>query len=148
MKKAKKINAAGWLRIVEVLITKHSTRPRKRGKYKGHSSTNTTAWVTELAVLLERYIRATRRGKTYDENMAMASTLGAVLVLWYCNVHRAKGMDPNRPLSRRAVFTRLAKYRAALISGMTDDRLMGAVWGNQQQWNFPFGKGAKGGKFV
>lgn len=147
-RKKKKPSPADWLRLVEQLIKAHSTAPRTRGKYKGHSSTNTLAWVWDLARICQKYTLVRNKGKAYDENMAMASLLGAILVTWYCNVHRAKGMDPNRPLSRKQVFTRLANYRGRLMFAMCDDRLMGAVWGKSQQWNFPFGKGARGGKFV
>lgn len=151
MKKKKplrKCSDAQWLRLVETLIAKHSTPPRKSGKYKGHSSTATLLWVGDLSYIVQKYIRARNTGVAYDENMAIASLMGRILVLWYCNVHRAKGMDPNRPLQRRRVFTRLAQYRGEVMAGMADDRLMGAVWGQGQQWNFPFGKGARGGKFV
>lgn len=45
----------------------------------------------------------------------------------------------------RGVVTR---YRGELAALLADDRVMGAVWGRRQAWNFPFGRGAKGGKFV
>ena len=148
-KKVKKLSNAEWLRLVEMLIRRYSTKPRTRGKYKGHSSTDALAWVKSLAFICQVYImERSARGKVYDGNMALAALLGRVLVLWYCNVHRAKGFDPNRPLSRRRVFTQLTQYKGELMAAMSDDRLMGAVWGQGQQWNFPFGKGAKGGKFV
>ena len=86
--------------------------------------------------------------KRMMKNMALASLMGIILSAWYAQVHRAKGFDPNRLLLRRSVFRRLTKFREQLISATTDDRIMGKVWGKGQQWNFPFGKGAKGGKFV
>lgn len=143
-----KINIATWIGIVQDLIGKHSTKVRTRGPYKGHASTNSVAWVAELARICEEYIRQRNRGKPYDENMALAAMMGLILSAWYAQVHRAKGMDPNRPLSRRKIFSRLARWRAALAVATTDDRIMGAVWGRGQAWNFPFGRGAKGGKFV
>ncbi len=140
---------AEWLRLVEFLVRKHSTGVRTRGKYKGHRSTNSSAWIWELICICQKYIaKRMGRSKAYDGNMAIAALLGRVLVMWYCNVHRAKGFDPNRPITRRQVFTHLAKYRGAVVTAMCDDRLMGVVWGKQQQWNFPFGKGVCGGKFV
>jgi len=148
VKKKPPISNKVWLQLVEHLIGKASTKPRTRGKYKGHSSTDSLAWVWSLACFCQKYIVSRNKGRAYDENMALASLLGRVLVLWYCNVHRAKGFDPNRPLSRKQVFTYLARYRGALMAAMCDERLMGSVWGKKQQWNFPFGKGAKGGKFV
>lgn len=137
-----------WLLLVQRLIGEHSSAPRRRGKYKGHASTDSVAWVRELARRCNQHIRQRNRGSAYDENMALASLMGLVLSAWYAQVHRAKGMDPNRPLARRQVFKRLAKFRADLAVATTDDRIMGAVWGKQQGWNFPFGRGAKGGTFV
>ena len=142
------IKIGAWLNIVQALIGKRSTAVRKRGKYKGHSSTDSVAWVSDLASFCARYIKRRNRGIAYDENMALASLMGLILSAWYAQVHRAKGMDPNRPLSRRRVFTALARWRARLAVATTDERIAGFVWGKQQQWNFPFGKGAKGGKFI
>lgn len=143
------VSNAEWLRLVEFLIRKYSTEVRTRGKYRGHRSINALAWVLELTCICQKYIaKRIGRSKAYDGNMAIAALLGRVLVMWYCSVHRAKGFDLNRPLSRKQVFTQLAKYCGALLAGICDDRLMGVVWGKGQQWNFPFGKGAKGGKFV
>lgn len=144
------VSDAHWLKLIEELILKHSSREViVRGKNKGHRMTDTVGWVEELTYICHKYLRRRNKGRDYDGNMALAALLGRVLVLWYCNVHRAKGFDPNRPLlNRKQVFTQLSRYRGRLVAGMSDDRLMGAVWGKQQQWNFPFGKGAKGGKFV
>ncbi len=148
IQKSRARSVVEWLQLVQYLIAKHSTKPRTRGKYKGHSSTDSIAWVAELSCICAYYIRLRNRGLAYDENMALASLMGIILCAWYAQVQRAKGMDLNRPLSRRIVFHRLAKFRERLASATTDERIMGAVWGRQQQWNFPFGKGAKGGKFV
>ena len=135
--------------MIEILILKHSSREvRRRGKYKGHRMTDAVGWIEELVHICQGYIVQRNKGRVYDGNMALAALVGRLLVLWFCNVQRAKGFDPNRPLSRRVVFTRLAKYRGSLVVAMSDDRLMGAVWGKGQAWNFPFGLGAKGGKFV
>lgn len=138
-----------WLRLVEMLISKHSTAPRTRGKYKGHASTDERLWINELAFMVSNYIKARSRGRTYDNNMAVASLLGAILVSWYANVQRAKSMDPNRPLRlRRGAYAQLEKYRLRLTQAIHSDKLMGAVWGKRQAWNFSFGRGAKGGRFV
>ena len=143
-----KINIVTWLEIIQDLIGKHSTPVRTRGPYKGHASTDSVAWMMELAAMCAAHIRRRNKGKPYDENMALAAMMGLILSAWYAQVHRAKGMDPNRPLSRRRVFMALARWRAALAVATTDDRIMGAVWGKGQAWNFPFGRGAKGGTFV
>lgn len=144
----KAIPLKDWLRMVEVLIARHSTPPRKRGPNKGHGETDSLRWVAQLARLCQLYIQRRNRGHRYDGNMALARLLGLVLCAWYAQVHRAKGFDPNRPLARRAVFTQLAEFRARLLGAVTDERLMGVVWGRRQAWNYPFGRGAKGGTFV
>lgn len=147
-KSKKPFTIVQWLEIIQYLIKKYSSAPRKRGKYKGHSMTDSAAWINELARFCQHYIHERSRGKAYDENMALASLLGLILSAWYAQVHRAKGMDPNRPLNRRIVFRQLAKFRANLAVATTDDRIMGKVWGKQQAWNFPFGRGARGGTFI
>lgn len=142
-----RLSITEWLEIVELLIQNNSTAPRKSGKYKGHASTDSVAWVSDLARLCCLYIRRRSKGKAYDENMAIASLMGLILSAWYAQVHRAKGFDPNRPLARRAIWKRLTRWRAELLTAVTDERIMGRVW-RGQQWNYPFGKGARGGKFV
>ena len=137
-----------WLMLIQALIAKHSTRPRVRGPYKGHSSTNSVAWVAELTQICSAHIARRNKGRAYDGNMALAAMLGLLLSAWYTQVHRAKGFDPARPLQRRQVFRRLALFRSQLAVATTDERIMGTVWGSQQAWNFPFGKGAYGGSFV
>lgn len=148
VKKLPKLKIHQWLDLIQLLIGKHSTAPRKTGKFKGHASTNSVAWVVDLADVCRLYLIAHSRGKPYDENMALASLLGLILSAWYAQVHRAKGMDPNRPLARRKVFRRLAQWKGELMIAINDERIMGKVWGHQQSWNFPFGKGARAGKFV
>lgn len=127
---------------------KHSTAPRVRGKYKGHSSTDAAAWVQELTAEVQAWIRRTRKGIGYDENMAIASTVGLILVTWYTLVHRAKTYDQNRPLALRRKANRLVtQYRGALMRAVCDDAVMGSVWAGQR-FAVPYGKGARGGKFV
>lgn len=136
-----------WLMRIEALITKHSTSPRKRGKYKGHGSTDTRLWVADLEREMTAHIRKRNKGKAYDENMAVASLMGRAMVIWYCNVRRAKSLDPNRPLARGKVNRLVTKYRGEVCAAMADDYLMTSVW-KGQQYNFPWGKGRKGGTFV
>ena len=138
-----------WLKIVEFYISEHSTPPRKSGKYKGHSSTNERLWIADLTIAVGTYIASRNQGKAYDNNMAVAAMLGLILSAWFANVQRAKVMDPNRPLAlRRKAYGRLERHRALLVRAVHSDKLMGDVWGEKQPWNFPFGRGAKGGKFV
>lgn len=146
--KRSKTTMVQWLLRVQALIGKYSSPVRIRGKYKGHSSTDVQAWISELARECECEVKWLNRGKSYDENMAVAALLGLILSAWYSQVHRAKAMDPARPLSRKAVFKKLSKWRSDLAVVTTDERLMGRVFGRQQNWNFPLGRGAKGGKFI
>ena len=139
---------AGWLVEVQHLIGKHSTEA-KYGPNKAHARTDSVAWVADLARLVAAHVEAKNRGRHYDENMALASGLGLILVAWYAHVHRAKSYDPNRPLkARQAAAAQRTRFLAELAAVLADDSVMGEVWGKQQAWNFPFGRGAKGGRFV
>ena len=138
-----------WLRTVERLIGENSGPAATSGPNKGHSETNTEAWLCALARLVTEDIERRNRGRRYDGNMAAASQLGLILVAWYAHVHRAKTFDPNRPLEgRRAAAAQRVRYLAELQAIISDEALTGEVWGRRQAWNFPFGRGAKGGRFV
>lgn len=147
MKRARPLT--DWLKRIEVLIQEYSTPPRTRGKYKGHGSTDSVAWVQALVLELQAEIRRVNgRGIGYDENMALASLTGLALSAWYFNVHRAKTLDPNRPLALRRKASRvLAKRRTQLLGAITDDALMSKVWAGQK-FALPYGRNARGGKFV
>lgn len=137
-----------WLKRVQNLINKHSSEPRKSGKYKGHGSTDTALWIRDLEKEVTKHIKAAHKGRIdYDENMATARLLGRVLVVWYCTVLRSKSFDPNRPIERKRASVAVTQYRGELMSAISDDELMGKVFGDCQYWNFPFGKGAFGGNF-
>ena len=139
---------AGWLVEVQHLIGKHSSAPIY-GPNKQHAKTDSVAWVSDLARLVATDAARRNRGRYYDENMALAAQLGLILVAWYAHVHRAKSYDPNRPLkARQAAAAQRTRFLAELAVVIADDSVMGEVWGRQQKWNFPFGRGAKGGKFV
>jgi hypothetical protein len=137
-----------WLNRCQALIAKHSTQPRVAGKYKGHASTDAGAWIAELAYEVVKEIRRTNPGIAYDENMALASKLGLILVAWYANVHRAKTYDIQRPLdTRRLAADQLALYRRNVISMMMNDELMCEVFGGQV-FNLPYGIQAAGGTYT
>lgn len=141
---------AGWLKHMQEAIAKHSTPPRTRGKWKGHGDTNSPAWISEVAYDMHRAIQADwkRRGVVGDENMALSHLLGSMLLAWYAQVHLAKCLDPNRPLkNRRAALRQRQKNIEAAFTAMTDPTIMSKVWGHQE-FAYPFGKNAKGGKFV
>lgn len=137
-----------WLIRCEALIASETTSPRTRGKYKAHGSTNSLAWVIKLSKEVQQEIRRTHKGIGYDENMALASRLGRILVVWYTLVRRAKSYDENRPAAiRRKVNKQVTNYRGQLCADMSDDALMGYVW-KHQKFRPPFGKEVKSGKFV
>lgn len=142
--RAKRYSDLEWTNRVQELIGLH-TKWITRGKNKGHGHGNTRVW---LNVLIDDVFRAVSQRKgAYDPNLAICSLLGRILVVWYCSCHRAKGLDPRRPLWRARVLKGLAKYRSALISAITSDELMVKAFPNQP-WNFPWGKDRKGGTFV
>lgn len=144
----KPLNLTTWLAICERLIAEHTTPPRTRGKYKGHGSTDALAWTTRLLELLQADIRRNNKGIGYDENMALAKLAGLVFSAWYANVHRAKTLDPNRPLRLRRNARKVReRWVATLVTALNDDKLMADVWGHQE-FNVPYGKKARGGKFV
>ncbi len=148
-KKPRRSEIAEKLLLVERLIAKHSGPKALSGPAKGHSETETLKWVWDLAIKMQAEIQRRNVGRTYDGNMAMASQLGLVLVAWYAHVHHAKTLDPDRPLAaRKAAAQQRTRFLAELAAVLADDSVMGEVWGNGQQWNFPYGKGAKGGKFL
>lgn len=140
---------AEWLILIEELILAHSGLKARAGPTKGHSETDTVGMLNDLTHRVVSSIQLRNRGRVYDGNMAAASQLGLILVAWYCHVHRAKSYDPNRPLdARRSAARQRTQFLTELAAVLADDSLMGEVWGNKQRWNFPFGRGAKGGKFL
>lgn len=137
-----------WLMLVQGLIAKHSTAPRKGGKFKGHGSTDVEAWMRDLTAASRRSLKITATSP-FDENMAIALHVGSVLLAWWACVQRAKTYDPNRPLElRREVNKRFNDQIATVIARLSSDELVGAVFGAAQRWNFPFGRGAFGGEFT
>ena len=137
-----------WLKRVQELIVRHSSAPLKTGPSAGHAVTDTMAWVVELAQEVQDDI-SLRKGKSaYDENMALAADLGMILSVWYATTHRAKSYDLNRPLDlRQKANFDVSTYKANMALFMHDDQLMAEVFPNQP-YNFPFGLGAAGGKYV
>lgn len=147
--KARRSEIARRLVLVEYLIKKHSSAKMKAGPYKGHSTTDTEAWIAELTRWVRAEIEANNSGHTYDENLATAARLGLILVAWYAHCHHAKALDPNRPLNaRRSAAQQRLRFLTELQAVLADESVMGEVWGRGQHWNYPFGKGARGGKFV
>lgn len=143
----RKLTLVDWIRHVEGLIYLYSTPARTKGKYKGHGSTS-LAWLPALCLTVDRFIKATRRGKTYDGNMAAAAFTGYVLCQWFLHVQRAKCYDANRPLGlRRKAFQARRKWLEMFVGEANNDAVIGKVWAHQQL-SPPYGNKAKGGKFI
>ena len=149
MKRKPRVGMLLWIERCQELIAKHSTPARTRGKYKGHGSTDAVAWIQELAAELQREIKRQRgRSMAYDENMALAALTGQVLCAWYANVHRAKSYDPNRPVRHRQRAARqLERWRVELFLMTLHDQLMTRAF-PAQEFNMPYGRQKRGGKFV
>lgn len=142
----RRLNDAYWMNRIQTLIQKHSSPVRTKGPNKGHASCDETLWLMDLMMEVRAYIRK-NAGRAYDNNMAMAATLGRILVVWYTNVHRAKSLDPRRPVARAAANRAVTKYRGTICSRMADDELMVRVF-KDQPWNMPWGRHAISGTFV
>ena len=149
VKKWKEPTLATWLCTIEYFIGRSTSPPRKSGPLKGHGDTDVRHWIQALLGACNESVKARAKNNRYDGNMAIAAKLGLLLVAWFCTVQRAKSFDPNRPLKlRRQAQVRLERYREKLSGVVGSDKLMGQVFGKRQAWNFPYGKGAKGGKFI
>lgn len=136
------------LRIFEAVISRSNGAVITSGPGKGHRRSDPVLAIMAMAEIVQREIERKNRGRLYDGNMALASQLGLILCAWYANVHRAKSYDPNRPLRDRRIATaQRARFMAELAIALSDDSIMGDVWGQGQRWNFPFGRGAKGGDY-
>ena len=111
-------------------------------KVRGHHR-NRLNWPDQLRLRVQMEFK----GDNYDPNMRTALCMGMILMHWYARIHRAKAMDPNRPLTLRR-----QAYAAWLNAGDWADR----IWRDEradkdltpQKWNHPFWPGARGGKFV
>lgn len=132
---------AQWLCIVEALIAKHAQPKVFDVEGRGWGQTDTLAWVVELAQEVEREIKTENwRSETpYDINMSVARNMGLILLVWYAHVQRAKCCDPARPLEERERAARMrSMFLAELQAVLTDDLIMGEVWGEKQRWTMPF----------
>lgn len=137
-----------WAQRIEQLIPTVSTPPRKSGKYKGHGSTNTLMWIDDLAREIQKDIHRCNKGIGYDENMALASHLGAALFLWYSLVHRAKSYDPHRPIkNRKEAYDQRTKKILELFVLVNDDWAMTEVF-RDQFYDLPHSRFASNGDFV
>src|SRR3990167_7963405 len=131
---------AQWVARVQALIRKHS-RPSRDPK---HDQTDAAAWVAELAVDVMRRFPGGRR----DENLWAASVMGVVLANWYLRCHRAKAMDPCRPVRlRKRAYARWLAVAGALHRGAVDESLDPRHFPGQR-WENPWLAGATDGTFT
>jgi hypothetical protein len=111
---------------------------------KGHRK-NREDWGEKLARAVWQTFP--KDGPAYDGNMRFALSMGLILLGWYARLHRAKAMDPNRPLdARRQAYTAWLRSAQAAMMLWVDERDDAKKMG--QKWNNPWWPGAKGGKFV
>lgn len=138
-----------WLRFVEASIFKSQYGKKVRVTTKdgtGMHSRNDWTWL--VSVIAEVVKSMPNDGVPRDPNMFVARRLGLVLLTWFVRVSRAKCFDPKRPLRLRKKAYGLWLENLAGITGLLmDDRDDPVVWSGQA-WDNPFGKKAKGGKFV
>ena len=106
-RKVRATTLAEWLVMCEQAIAWHTTPPRTRGKYKGHGSTDSVAWMTAMLKLMQADIRRTRKGIGYDENMALASLAGLVFaaVIDWCGMGLLLAMMPWNRRAKTCVTT-------------------------------------------
>jgi hypothetical protein len=134
-----------WMHIIQRQIKKHSGPPMKRGKYKGHSKTKVSAWVSEICSMLLKNIKD---GKEYDGNMRFAAAAGMIFATWYVRIQKAKAMDPRRPLKlRRLALLRANEYVAAM-NFMLGNEFWDDIVFHDQEWENPWKQGARDGDFV
>lgn len=138
-----------WLRFVERSIVKSQYGKKIRIKTKdgtGLHSQNSWDWLGEMMVEVINSIP--KDGRMRDPNMFVARRLGIVLLTWFVRVSRAKCFDPRRPLVlRKKAYALWLENLSGITSLLMDDRDDPKIWPGQK-WDNPFGKNAKGGKFV
>ena len=134
-----------WIMYIQGLIERHSGTAATKGKAKGHSTTD-NRWYDKLRKQVQKCIKRSAKG-SYDGNMATASIMGYILILWYTRLHRAKTMDPNRPVKHRLMaHAGLFLYRSAVAQLVIND--IPDMESFNQEWDCPFDDDAKDGDFV
>ena len=128
-----------WFARVQALIGKHTTR-RKGAR---HGRTDASAWMRDLT---KEILASFPKDGQYDGNMRLAVCGSLILAHWYARVHRAKMMDPRRPLARSEILERwiavATEYGRIFLDESADPELL------EQPWNNPFWPHRRGGKFV
>lgn len=129
---------------IQKLIEKHTSAPKKRGRFKGHGETKPVAWLTEL---IREFDKERPKDKEIDENIWMAYKLGTSLYLWAHYVRYAKSQDPNRPLKiRRKAQNSWARDMQTIELVLNEMPGIKKVF--QQKWDDPFDENATDGTFV
>lgn len=131
--------------LIQELIKAHSSAPRKRGKYKGHSISDVRGWMKNLIDLL---VPKGADRKDRDGNLYHAKRVGLALFTWYVKVGHAKAMDPRRPIERRKIaHTSVTEAVGSMAKAMFDDALDSTIFSGQE-WESPYDKNARDGDFV
>jgi hypothetical protein len=130
-----------WLRYVEDRIAAHTTPPDDPNH--GHTD---SSWIADLVLEIKRL--GTIGKRPFDENMRISRITGLILCAWYAHVHRAKVMDPRRPIAlRREAYERRQSWLAELALALHDERHDPELWPDQE-WESPFLPNARNGDFV
>lgn len=133
------------LQLIQDLIQKHSTEPRKRGKYKGHSISDVRGWMKEFIDITVK--KRADYGPT-DGNLRAARRVGLALLTWYVRVHRAKAMDPRRPIAhRKAAYSQVLVTVGDIAKAVFND-CMDPLTFPEQEWESPWAPDARDGDFV
>lgn len=132
---------AWWMARVERTIRKH-TKPTKD---PNHGETDTRA---VLKSLTDDVWKCRPASGEYDGNLWAFSTLGYVVSLWYARCHRAKVMDPIRPVKlRRNADARRLDWVMGMMAILVDDTRDPTYFPNQD-WDYPWSADAKDGTFI
>ena len=133
---------AWWMATIQRQIAKAS----RKSKDPKHDQTDVKKWLTEIVRIVVNDFPPDNT--KFDENMGAAAILSQVLAMWYLRCHRAKILDPRRPLShRQEAQERWLAYVAGLAALAVDDREDAAFFPGQE-WRLPFDPDATSGDFV
>jgi len=108
-----------------------------------HPDCDVAGWLSKLTA---EVVTSLPQKSNKDENIAAAQALAVILTVWGVRIAIAKGMDPNRPLPlRRSALVRGRLAQLALFDALSDSTKDFVYF--PQEFNFPWGPGARGGSF-
>ena len=114
-------------------------------KNKDHDNMANMGWLEDVVRMA---VKTMPTEGTYDENMRAGLVSAYVLSMWYLRLHRAKTMDPNRPINIRQESYRTWLRSVSALMMLPVDQSEDAAYFVGQKWDDPFSPDAKDGKFV